>query len=41
MRVSQHAKEILLIAIVFCEGLRMGVASMVAGAQATAVAAGH
>ncbi len=41
MRVSQLAKERVLIAIVFNEGRRMGVASMVAGAQATAVAAGH
>jgi hypothetical protein len=41
MRVSQLAKERELIAIVFCEGPRMGVASMVAGAQAMAVAAGH
>jgi hypothetical protein len=42
MRVSQLAKERVLIAIVFREGLRMGVASMVAGApQATAVGAGH
>jgi hypothetical protein len=39
MRVSQLAKERVLIAIVFHEGPRMGVASMVAGAQATAVAA--
>jgi hypothetical protein len=39
MRVSQLAKERALINIVFCEGPRMGVASMVAGAQATAVAA--
>jgi hypothetical protein len=41
MRVSQLAKERVLIAIVFREGSRVGVASMVAGAQATAVAAGH
>jgi hypothetical protein len=41
MRVSQLAKERVLIAIVFCEGLKMGVASTVAGAQATAVAAGR
>ena len=40
MRVSQLAKERVLIAIVFREGPRIGVASMVAGAQATAVAAG-
>jgi hypothetical protein len=37
MRVSQLSKERVLIAIVFCEGLRMGVASMVTGAQATAM----
>jgi hypothetical protein len=41
MRVSQLAKERVLIAIVFCEGPRMGVASMVAGAQAMAMAAVH
>jgi hypothetical protein len=41
MRVSQLAKERVLIAIVFCEEPRMGVASMVAGAQTMAVAAGH
>jgi hypothetical protein len=41
MRVSQLAKERVLITIVFCEGPRMKVASMVAGAQATAVAAGR
>jgi hypothetical protein len=39
MRVSQLAKERVLIDIMFCEEPRMGVASMVAGAQATAVAA--
>jgi hypothetical protein len=39
MRVSQLAKERVLIDIVFCEGPRMGVASMVAAAQATAMAA--
>jgi hypothetical protein len=39
MRVSQLAKETVLINIVFCEGPRMGVASMVAGAQAMAVVA--
>ncbi len=38
MRVSQLAKERVLIAIVFREGPRIGVASMVAGAQATRVA---
>jgi hypothetical protein len=41
MRFSQLVKERVLIAIVFHEGPRMGVASMVAGAQATAVAVGH
>ncbi len=41
MRVSQLTKERVLIAIVFCEGPRMGLASVVAGAQATAVAAGE
>jgi hypothetical protein len=40
MRSSQLAEERVLIAIVFCEVSRMGVASMVAGTQATAVAAG-
>ncbi len=40
MRFSQLAKERVLIAIMFCKGPRMGVASMVAGAQATAVAVG-
>ncbi len=40
MRVSQLSKERVLIAIVFREGPRMGVASMVAGAQATAMAVG-
>jgi hypothetical protein len=41
MRVSQLSKERVLIAIMSHEGLKMGVASMVAGAQATAVVAGH
>jgi hypothetical protein len=41
MRVRQLAKERVLIAIVFHERPRVGVASMVAGAQATAMAAGH
>jgi hypothetical protein len=41
MRVSQIAKVRVLIAIVFCEGPRMGVASMVAGAQAMAVVVGR
>jgi hypothetical protein len=40
MRVSQLTKERVLIAIMFCEGPRMGVAAMVVGAQATAIAAG-
>ncbi len=40
MMVSQLTKERVLIAMVFCEGPRIGVASMVAGAQAMAVAAG-
>jgi hypothetical protein len=39
MRVSQLAKERVLITIMFLEGPRIGVASMVAGAQAMAVAA--
>jgi hypothetical protein len=38
MRVSQLAKERVLIAIMFCEGPWMGVASMVAGAQAAVAA---
>ncbi len=38
MRVGQLAKEGVLIAIVFCEGPRIRVASMVAGAQEMAVA---
>jgi hypothetical protein len=41
MRVSQLAEERVLIAIMFREGPRMGVAPMVAGAQATAMAAGR
>jgi hypothetical protein len=41
MRVSQIAKVRVLIAIVFCEGPMMGVASMAAGAQATAVVVGR
>jgi hypothetical protein len=41
MRFSQLTKKRVLITIVFREGLRMGVASMVAGAQATAMAAGR
>jgi hypothetical protein len=36
MKVSQLAKERVLIPIVFCEGPRMEVASMVAGAPAMA-----
>jgi hypothetical protein len=40
VRFSQLAKERVLTAIVFCEGPRMGVASIVAGAQATAMVAG-
>ncbi len=41
MRGSQLAEERVLIAIMFREGPRMGVAPMVAEAQATAMAAGH
>ena len=41
MRDSQLAEERVLIAIMFREGPRIGVASMVAGAQATAMAAGR